>query len=248
MSSTPPAVSIVVPTYNERENVAALYEGVCRALEPAWAFEIIFVDDASPDGTAEVVEELQQRDPRVRLLRRSGKLGLGSAVRDGFNSAATDRWVMMDADLSHDPQALPALIGALDEADIAVGSRYVPGGGVEKWPRWRRLASRVANGAGRMLVGLPTRDVTSGFAAFRREALELVLPRLRPKGFKLLLEVLAHSRGARVVEVPIRFADRRYGHSKFTTGEVLAYLRLCWRLRSERHRDAARLEPEGRGK
>ena len=224
-------VSIVVPTYNERDNVAPLYERLCRALEQAWDFEVIFVDDASPDGTAGVVRRIGEGDGRVKLLVRPGKLGLGSAVRDGFRMADGGYLAMMDADLSHQPEYLPGLLGALERADIALGSRYVPGGGVENWPFFRRLASRVASGAGRLLVGLKVRDLTSGFAAFRRETIEPLLPRLSPQGFKLAMEVVAKAPAARVAEVPIRFVDRQRGKSKFTTREVLVFLRLCWELR-----------------
>ena len=229
-------VSIVVPTYNERANVAPLAKGVFEALADAYDTQLIFVDDNSPDGTADAIEALRREEPRVELLRRPGKLGLGSAVRDGFGLARGAYWVMMDADLSHQPGYLPAMLAALQEANIVVGSRYVPGGGVESWPFHRRLASRVANGVGRLVVGLPTRDLTSGFAAFRREALEPLLPSLHPRGFKLLLEVLARSRGSRVLEVPIQFVDRRYGRSKFSVWEMLTYLRLCLALRRERSR------------
>lgn len=229
-------VSIVVPTYNERDNVVPLFEAICQALETAWEFEVIFVDDDSPDGTAQVIQRLMEKDSRVKLLRRPGKLGLGSAVRDGFGLASGSSWVMMDADLSHQPRYLPDLLLALSSADIAIGSRYVPGGGVENWPLYRRLASRVASGIARMVVGLKARDLTSGFAAFRRETVERLLPNLNPKGFKLVVEVLARAGDARVAEVPIRFVDRQRGRSKFTAGEVLAFLRLCWALRQERGR------------
>ena len=231
MQGQQPAVSVVIPTYNERDNISPLHAAITQALGDAWQYELIFVDDNSPDGTAEAIEKLATEDTRVRLLQRPGKLGLGSAVTAGFSSAQGAYWVMMDADLSHQPRYLPALLDALQTADIAVGSRYVEGGGVEAWPVLRRLASRVASQIGRWVVGIPTRDLTSGFAAFRRQALQPLLPYLDPRGFKLLLEVLAKSKGARVTEVPIRFVDRIYGQSKFSSGEVLTYLRLCWRLR-----------------
>ena len=231
-----PKVSIVVPTYNERENVAPLYQGLRETLEPAWGFEVIFVDDTSPDGTAQIIQRLADTDARVKLLVRPGKLGLGSAVRDGFRMAGGAYWVMMDADLSHQPRHLLGLLAGLEHADIAIGSRYVPGGGVQNWPFLRRLASRIASGTGRLLVGLKVRDLTSGFAAFRRETLEPLLPTLSPRGFKLALEILAKARAARVVEVPIWFVDRQRGRSKFTTREVLVFLRLCWELRRARKR------------
>ena len=234
MTSGNPVVSIVVPTYNERDNVEALCRGLREALEPAWDYEIIFVDDNSPDGTHEVVTGLGQEDSRVRLIRRPGKLGLGSAVSTGFAQATGDYWVMMDADLSHRPEDLPGLLSRLADADIVVGSRYVPGGGVVNWPLWRRVVSRGASAMGRVIVGLDVRDLTSGFAAFRREHMEQLLPTLSPRGFKLLLEIIAKSGGARLVETPITFVDRRYGRSKASAGEALLFLRLCFELRGKR--------------
>ena len=189
-------VSIVVPTYNEKDNVAPLYGRIRQALEPTWDFEVIFVDDASPDDTAGEVRRLGKSDDRVKLLVRPGKLGLGSAVRDGFRMARGGYWAMMDADLSHRPEHLPDLLGALEHADIVLGSRYVPGGGVENWPLFRRVASRVASGAGRLVVGLKVRDLTTGFAAFRWETLEPLLQELNPRGsswsWKLLPEPRLH--------------------------------------------------------
>jgi dolichol-phosphate mannosyltransferase len=143
---------------------------------------------------------------------------------------------MMDADLSHQPLYLADLLLALSSADIVIGSRYVPGGGVENWPLFRRLASRIASRTARLVVGLKARDVTSGFAAFRRETAEPLLPSLNPRGFKLVVEILARAGKARVAEVPIEFVDRQRGRSKFTAGEAFAFLRLCWDLRRERGR------------
>lgn len=234
MSQSTPKVSIVIPTYNERENIPLLWEGLRRALEGQGDYEVIIVDDNSPDHTAEVVRELAHTDRRVTLLERPGKLGLGSAVTTGFRRASGDYWVMMDADLSHRPEDLPQLLRALEGADIVVGSRHVKGGGVQNWPLRRRLASRVASGVARWLVGVPVHDATSGFAAFRRQALEPLLPQLNPRGFKLLLEILAKSRQAATREVPILFVDRRYGRSKFTLEETVMFLRLCLRLRRAR--------------
>lgn len=224
-------VSIVVPTYNERENVQLLCDGIRAALDGLWDYEVIFVDDNSPDGTAGVVRQLAERDSAIKLLERPEKLGLGSAVADGFGKAKGDYWVMMDADLSHRPSDLPGLLNTLSEADIVVGSRYTPGGGVIDWPLHRRLASRCASAIGRRLLGLNVRDATSGFAAFRKQAVEDMLPSLNPKGFKLLLEILARSRGAVVREVPILFVDRQHGRSKLSSGEALTFVRLCLELR-----------------
>lgn len=228
-------VSIVIPTYNERGNIHLLCEGIRRALEPGWEYEVIIVDDSSPDGTSEVVRQLAAEDPRIKLIQRRGKLGLGSAVASGFAVAKGDYWVMMDADLSHRPEDLPKLLKGLSDADIVVGSRYVQGGGVVNWPLPRRIVSRGASAFGRWIVGLRVRDLTSGFGAFRRDRMEALLPTLSPKGFKLLLEILAKSRDARVKETPITFVDRQHGRSKASAREALVFLRLCFELRGLRH-------------
>lgn len=220
-------VSIVVPTYNERENIPVLCEELRKTLDGRWTYEVIVVDDNSPDGTGEVVRQLAEDDPAIRLLERPGKLGLGSAVVDGFRMAQGDYWAMMDADLSHRPQDLPGLLEGLADADIVVGSRYVEGGGVMNWPVNRRLASRVASVVGRIAVGLDVNDATSGFCAFRKTTLEPILPLLKPKGFKLLLEILVKSREAVVKEAPIMFADRQVGSSKMSIAEITRYIRLC---------------------
>jgi len=227
-------VSVVVPTYNERQNVQPLLDGICRALDGKWTYEVIVVDDNSPDGTADVVRDLAKDYPAVRVVNRPGKLGLGSAVVDGFRTAAGDSWVMMDADLSHRPDDLPKLLNALSEADIVVGSRYIQGGAVENWPIRRRLASRLACEIGRLAVGQAVKDPISGFVAFRRQAAEAVMPCLDPKGFKLLIELLAKSRGSVVKEVPIVFCGRVYGSSKLSGTEAMAFLGVCWR--ALRHR------------
>ena len=236
-------VSIVVPTYNERGNIQPLCQGIREALESGWDYEVIVVDDNSPDGTCEVVRQLGEEDPRIRLIQRPGKLGLGSAVAAGFAQATGDYWVMMDADLSHRPEELPRMLQALSNADIVVGSRYVDGGGVQNWPLWRQIVSRGASALGRLIVGLPVRDLTSGFGAFRRGHMEGLLPTLSPKGFKLLLEIIAKSGDARVKEIPITFVDRRYGRSKASAGEALLFLKLCFELRGQRREGNGQTRP-----
>lgn len=227
-------VSIVVPTYNESENVQVLCEELRHTLSGRWTYEVIIVDDNSTDGTGEVVQKLAQDDPAIRLLERPGKLGLGSAVIDGFRIANGGYWVMMDADLSHQATDLPRLLAGLTESDIVVGSRYISDGGVMNWPLHRRLISRGASALGRFVVGLSVRDATSGYAAFRRGAMEPIMSSLNPKGFKLLLEILAKSRGSLVTEAPITFVDRRFGKSKFTLMEVVNFFRLCAELRGSK--------------
>lgn len=224
-------VSIVVPTYNERDNVKNLCHGIDNSLTPGWDYEIIIVDDGSPDGTGLVVKELCQADSRIKLIERPCKLGLGSAVVAGFNIAVGDYLVMMDADMSHRPEDLPNLLDTLSDCDIVVGSRYIPSGQVKNWPVWRRVVSIGASAIGRLIVGLDVRDLTSGFGAFKRDHLIGLLPSLSPKGFKLLLEILGKSRGATIKECPITFEDRKFGKSKASALEFLQFLKLCFRLR-----------------
>lgn len=224
-------VSVVIPTYNERDNVARLCQGVADALSERWPYEIIVVDDNSPDGTANVVRALAARDSRTRLIQRSGKLGLGSAVVEGFRASSGDVWMMMDADLSHRPQDIPRLLEGLEGVDVAIGSRYVKGGRTVGWSFIRLLGSRSMCLLARWWLGLKPRDVTAGFVAYRRESLEPLLDYLNPHGFKLLLEILVAGRWLRVREVPITFVERASGRSKMGLHETLSFLRLCWRLK-----------------
>ncbi len=212
-------ISVVVPTYNEAATVQQLAARLAAAL-PGRQWELVVVDDGSPDGTADVAERLAPRLP-LRVVRRPGKLGLASAVIDGFRAARGDLLVVMDADLSHPPEVVPALVDAVVAgADLAVGSRYVAGGGTVDWPLRRRVVSRVACLMGNALV--PVRDATSGFFALRRDVIEGV--RLDPIGFKIGFEVIARGKYRRVVEVPYTFRDREHGRSKFGTREIGNYL------------------------
>ena len=183
-------------------------------------WELIVVDDGSPDGTADLAESYAPQHP-VRVVRRPGKAGLASAVVAGFAQARGDVFVVMDADLSHPPEAVPRLTAAIaDGADLAVGSRYVTGGGTEDWPLKRRIVSRVACLMGNVLV--PIRDSTSGFFAIRKSALDGV--KLNPIGFKIGFEVMARGRYRRAVEIPYVFRDRELGKSKFGRREILQYV------------------------
>ena len=211
-------ISVVVPTYNEAATVPQLAARLAAAL-PGRPWELIVVDDGSPDGTADIAERLAPGLP-VRVVRRPGKLGLASAVVDGFAAARGDLLVVMDADLSHPPETVPALVDAVEGgADLAVGSRYVRGGGTLDWPLRRRVVSRVACLMGNVLV--PVRDATSGFFALRHDVVDGV--RLNPIGFKIGFEVIARGRYRTVVEVPYTFRDREQGRSKFGTREIWSY-------------------------
>lgn len=211
-------ISIVIPTYNEATTLPVLARRLAAALEGR-SWELIVVDDGSPDGTADVATALAPELP-ARVVRRPGKRGLASAVVDGFAAATGDTLVVMDADLSHPPEVVPRLVDALAHgADLAVGSRYVPGGGTVDWPLRRRVVSRVACLMGNALV--PVRDATSGFFALRRPVVDGV--HLNPIGFKIGFEVIARGRYARATEVPYVFRDRAAGSSKFGSREILSY-------------------------
>lgn len=211
-------ISVIVPTYNEAASLPILAERLGTALAGR-EWELVVVDDGSPDGTADVAEALAPRLP-VRVVRRSGKLGLASAVTAGFAAARGHLLVVMDADLSHPPEVVPALVDAIAKgAELAVGSRYVRGGGTRDWPLGRRVVSRVACLMGNVLV--PVRDATSGFFALRRSVIEGV--RINPIGFKIGFEVIARGRYRRAIEVPYVFRDRAHGASKFGTREIFLY-------------------------
>ncbi|MBV8151409.1 MAG: polyprenol monophosphomannose synthase [Candidatus Eremiobacteraeota bacterium] len=221
--------SMVIPTYNEAGGIEALIralDGVFRA--NSLDGEIVVVDDNSPDGTGAIVERLGATFP-VRCLHRSGKLGLSSAVIEGWKFARdeSDALGAMDADFSHDPKVIPAMVGALDEGyGLAIGSRYVAGGGITNWPKRRQLTSRVAIALARPLTRV--RDITSGFFLVKRSALEGV--DLDPIGFKIGLEVIAKAHYDKALEVPYVFTDRVAGSSKLNQSEIFNYLRQLGRI------------------
>jgi dolichol-phosphate mannosyltransferase len=231
-----PDFTLVVPTYNEREQVPRLIEeifAVCSAhqLSP----EVIVVDDNSPDGTGARAEELADRWP-VRVLHRRAKLGLGSAVMAGVDASTTSIVGVMDADLSHPPRLVPALFNALKslKADMVVASRYVPGGRTEQWPWIRHAMSRVACWAARPLT--PVRDPMSGFFLMRKDLVSGL--RTSTQGFKIGLELLVRTRPQSVAEIAYTFQNRTGGRSKMNAGEVFRYLRQLISLLSfsARHR------------
>jgi dolichol-phosphate mannosyltransferase len=215
-----PHVWLVVPTYDEAENIEPLVEAALAQLpEPR---TLLIVDDDSPDGTGRIADRLAAEHGDVRVLHRRRKEGLGPAYVAGFREAlagGADRVCQMDADFSHEPADLPRLLAALDHADLALGSRYAPGGGVEQWGPTRRLISRGGSSYARLLLGLPIKDLTGGFKAFRREVLEAIdLDTIPSLGYAFQVETTfrAVRAGFRVVEVPILFHDRRVGESKMS--------------------------------
>jgi dolichol-phosphate mannosyltransferase len=216
-------LSIVIPTYNERarlnELVAAVFDVFARCRIDG---ELVIVDDNSPDGTGALADELT-RHYRIHVVHRSGKLGLGTAVVDGFRVARGDVLGVMDADLSHPPDAIPRLLRALDErdADLAIGSRYIPGGATRNWPLVRRAMSRFACLLARPITA--ARDATSGYFLIRRESVQDV--EIAAGGFKICLELLVRGRVRSIVEVPYEFVDRAAGESKMSWREAAGYFR-----------------------
>jgi dolichol-phosphate mannosyltransferase len=228
---------VILPTYNEAENLERIVVAVLEQLPPSAT--VLVVDDNSPDGTGEIADRLARSNESVRVLHRARKEGLGPAYLAGFHvalDAGAQRIIEMDADFSHDPSYLPRLIGAAENADLVIGSRYVPGGGVTEWGPTRRFISRGGSAYARMALGLPIRDLTGGFKCFRREVLEAInLDTIEARGYAFQVETTyrAIKAGFRVVEIPIVFRDRRDGTSKMR-GAIVA--EAIWRVPAMRFR------------
>jgi dolichol-phosphate mannosyltransferase len=225
---------VVVPTFNERENIARIIEEVLGT-DPG--IELLIVDDNSPDGTGEVADRAAAENPRVHTLHREGKMGLGSAYVEGFRYALREGYdavFEMDADFSHDPKAIPDFLEKLADHDLVLGSRYLDGVSVINWPMSRLLLSYFANIYARVVTGAPIRDLTGGFKCFRREVLEAIdLDRVHSDGyaFQIEMDVKAWKKGFRVVEMPIIFVERGVGTSKMSRRIIWEALWLVWRLR-----------------
>jgi dolichol-phosphate mannosyltransferase len=231
------SVLVVVPTYNERDNLPPIVRRVHAAVPGA---HVLVVDDASPDGTGELADQLAAADPRIRVLHRDGKNGLGAAYLAGFGWALRHGYravVQMDADGSHPPESLPAMLDELTDADLVIGSRYVPGGTVVNWPKRREWLSRGGNLYSRLALRVPIRDITAGYRAFRHDVLaELELDDVDSQGYCFQIDMAwrAVQAGFRVSEVPITFTEREHGYSKmsgFIVREALWRV-TRWGLRS----------------
>lgn len=227
---------IIIPTYNERENIVALITELLGVMPHDT--RILVIDDGSPDGTADAVQNYMAHDQRVSLMTRPGKLGMGSAYRAAFHRVLDDGGddciVTMDADFSHNPTDVPALIAACHRHDLAVGSRYVPGGRIENWELWRRMLSWGGNVYVRLITGLPIRDCTAGFSCLRTAFLRQVpFERVSVSGYAwwFTLRTMFYRRGARIIEVPITFTERRLGQSKINTHIIYEGLIEPWRIR-----------------
>ena len=224
---------VVVPTYNEVGNVARLLAAVCREAPSA---DVLIVDDSSPDGTAELAEATAAELGQVKVMRRPGKQGLGSAYRDGFKVAMDEGYeivVSMDVDFSHDPAVIPAMVALVEQgADAVVGSRYVPGGRTVNWPIHRRFLSKWGNRYAAFMLGLEVRDCTSGFRAYRSGALRSIDPSsTTAEGYAFLTELVRRldAGGHSIVETPITFVDRERGASKMSRAIILESMLLVTR-------------------
>lgn len=242
MAEPPGPVLVVVPTYEERENLAP---AVARLHASVPDVDVLVVDDASPDGTGELADELAADDDRVQVLHRAAKNGLGGAYLDGFRYALTGEHqvvVEMDADGSHAPEDLPTLLAALEDADVVLGSRYVPGGHVVNWPWHREVLSRGGNLYSRLALGMPTRDITSGYRVYHRTVLEqLNLDTVASQGYCFQVDMAwrAVQAGFRIREVPITFTERERGSSKMS-GAIVAealWRVTCWGMSYRLGRD-----------
>jgi dolichol-phosphate mannosyltransferase len=242
------SLSVVIPTYNEAKNLTAMVAAL-RAL-PFSELNIIVVDDNSPDGTGALADELAQKpDNRLTVIHRPGKFGLGTAYLAGFRAALaqrTDAITQIDCDFSHPPDALIRMAELLSEYDVVVGSRYIPGGGLDKrWDVGRKLLSRWASFYARVILGLKTHDPTAGFKLWRRDTLiGIDLNRIHSNGYVFLVEMayLSQRLGYRVCEYPIHFEDRRIGESKMSMGVKIEAAWRVWQLWLQHHR----LEPQDR--
>lgn len=228
---------IVIPTYNESENLTGIVETVYAHLDNV---DVLIVDDASPDGTGELADALARDNPRIKVTHRIGKLGLGTAYIEGFRRALEedyDKIIEMDADFSHDPADLPRLIKMLDHYDCVVGSRYIPGGKIVGWGPVRWGISRIGNLYAEIALDVPLVDITSGFVGYRSSTLRKIPfehVSARGYGFQIEMKFLVHRAECSIIEIPIWFRDRTQGQSKMHSGIVTEATGLVWRLRQIR--------------
>ncbi len=234
-TAAPPRPALVcLPTYDERENLEPIVAAILAATPDV---DVLVIDDNSPDGTGELADRIAAREPRVHVLHRPGKQGLGKAYLAGFDWALARGYRLileMDADFSHNPRYLPVLLEKAREADLVLGSRNVEGGGTVNWGVGRKVLSRGGSFYARTILGIPVRDLTGGFKCFRREVLEAIdLPTVECSGYAFQIELTyrALRKGFRVAEVPIVFEDRRVGHSKMSRRIVLEAIRKVWTIR-----------------
>jgi len=225
---------VLVPTYNERENLPELLKRISKVFrEKKIDGEVIVIDDNSPDGTGELAEELRKKYSFLKVIHRRAKLGLGSAYLEGFGLSSGQLIFTMDSDLSHDPKYLPRFIEAAKRADLVVGTRYMKGGKTIGWGIYRRLVSRGANFLAKLVIRDGVKDVTSGYRAYHRKILERIpLDKIQSSGYAFQLEMMyeVKRRGFKIKSVPITFVDRKRGKSKLGIRDILGFLKLAVKL------------------
>lgn len=232
-TETPNVALVCIPTYNERENLATIVEEVLHVAP----VDVLIIDDNSPDGTGQVADLIAEKEPRVHVLHRPGKQGLGRAYIAGFKWALERPYKYifeMDADFSHQPRYLPEFLRAIERYDLVLGSRYVEGGGTENWSPSRKLISQGGSLYARTILGVPVRDLTGGFKCFRREVLEAIdLETIQSTGYAFQIELTyrAYKQGFRVKEIPILFYERNAGKSKMDRKIFLEAVRKVWTIR-----------------
>jgi dolichol-phosphate mannosyltransferase len=236
-ADTTPRVLVITPTYNERENLG---EFVSQLFAATPQVSLLIVDDNSPDGTGQLADELHEKDPRISVLHRSGKLGLGTAYIDGFHlglEQGFERFVEMDADMSHDPKYLGPMLALMDQgADVVVGSRNIKGGSVDGWGLGRHVLSKGGSLYARLVLGVGVHDLTTGYKVFSAQVLRnLALEKVHSNGYSFQIEMTyrASLRGYRIVEYPIVFKDRAVGSSKMNRRIVMEAMWVAWQLRYE---------------
>jgi len=223
--------SVILPTYNERDNLPIIYYLIDKVFEEAkLSYEVVIVDDSSPDNTLEVAQAIKDSygDDHVKIVSRKGKLGLGTAYIAGLKAAKGDRIILMDADLSHHPKFIPQMVELMEntKAQIVTGTRYAPGGGVYGWDMKRKVTSKGANFLADFLLNPGVSDLTGSFRLYERKVLDQILPQIQCKGYAFQMEIIVRSKkaGFQINEVPITFVDRIYGESKLGTKEIIMYI------------------------
>ena len=229
--------SVILPTYNEKENLPIIFYLLHKTFTGhSLKYEVVIVDDSSPDGTLQVAERIQESfgKDHVTIVSRKGKLGLGTAYVAGLAKAKGDRIILMDADFSHHPKFIPEMVALMDKnkVDIVTGTRYAGAGGVAGWDTYRKLTSRTANFLADFLLNPGVSDLTGSFRLYERKAIEKVLPKVESKGYAFQMEIVVRARqlGMTFAEVPITFVDRIYGESKLGANEIVQYLKGLLKL------------------
>lgn len=226
---------IIIPTYNEKENIVVLARSIFEKIPQV---SMLVVDDNSPDGTADLVSKMKSDFPNLEVYKRTSDKGFGRSYLDGFRKIINDdryeHVVMMDADLSHDPTVIPAMLEKLDDFDVVVGSRYIAGGGISNWSFKRRMLSRFANFYSRTILGIPTKDLTTGFVCLKKNALKKIdFGSIQSDGYAFLIELKykLYKAGCKITEYPITFSERRQGQSKMSSKIIWEAIWLPWKLR-----------------